>query len=458
MLFDSFGLLKLKREGFDKVKRYWKLILMVVLVIGLLAACGGDSKEGSSNADDEGTDNGVVEEQIGSDDAEVELTFWEFGNTGYDVLIEEYVELNPHVSIKLLNQDMNDVHDNLFTSVSAGSGAPDIAMIEEGGIERFKAAQDKFYNLYDFGAADVEGEYLDWVWLNGQSADNSFQFGLPTDIGPTVMFYRTDVFEEAGFDSSPEAVSELLSTWDDFAEVAQIIKDKTGKLMTDSGELVYNARRDQATETYFNAEGEYILEENAQIREAYDYVVDLIEAELVGDVPLWTPEWFAGMNEATYAVFLGPAWIQGVIKDNSPEEGIWSIVTMPEGAGNWGGSFLTLPAEGEHPEEAYKFIEWLTAPEQQYKAFLGYGLFPSTPAVYDMPEFKNYEDPYFGGINTAEVFGEAAKAVKPVYKGSAYYPVGDEIYEALDNIAGGGDREQEWEDMLMRVQGIIDRQ
>lgn len=442
------------------MKSFWKLVLTALFATSILVACGGDGGNSTvdSTGDDEEVVDDVTEEQIGSGDAEVELTFWEFGNTGYDVLIKEYVELNPHVSIKLLNQDMNDVHDNLFTSLSAGSGAPDIAMIEEGGIERFKVAEDRFHNLYDLGAAEVEGDFLEWVWVNGQSADGSFQFGFPTDVGPTVMFYRTDVFEAAGYDSSPEAVSELLSTWDDFAEVAQAINDATGALMTDSGELVYNARRDQATETYFNAEGEYILESNDQIREAYDYVADLFEAGLVGDIPLWTPEWFAGMDDASYAVFLGPAWLQGVIKENSPEEGVWSIVTMPEGAGNWGGSFLTLPAEGENQEEAYAFIEWLTAPDQQYKAFQGYGLFPSTPAVYEMPDFQNYEDPYFGGINTAEVFGEAAQAVKPVYKGSAYYPIGDEIYEAVDNVAAGGDPEAEWNDMLTRVQSILDRQ
>ena len=374
------------------------------------------------------------------------------------MLIEEYVEANPHVSINLINQDMNDLHDNLFTSISAGSGAPDIAMVEEAQIERFKVAEDQFYNLYDLGADQVEGDFLEWVWRSGQNGEGSFQFGLPTDIGPTVMFYRTDVFEEAGYDSSPEAVSELLSTWEDFANVAQEINDKTGALMTDAGELVYNARRDQATETYFNSDDEFILEENNQIKDAYDYVADLFDAGLVGDIPLWTPEWFAGMDDASYAVFLGPAWMQGVIKDNSPEEGIWSITTMPEGAGNWGGSYLTLPSEGENSEEAYAFIEWLTAPEQQFKAFQGYGLFPSTPAVYEMTEFQEYEDSYFGGMNTAQVFSEAAEAVIPVYKGRNYYPVDDEIKEALDNVSSGSDREDEWESMLDRVESVLERQ
>ncbi|MBM7541390.1 ABC transporter substrate-binding protein [Amphibacillus cookii] len=430
-----------------------KLTALMALAILFLAACNGGN---GNDASEEGAeDPETTSETIG--DGDVELVFWEFGNTGYDKLIEEYVADNPHISINLQNSDMNDVHDNLFTSVSTGSGAPDIAMVEEAQIERYRNAEDAFNNLYDLGAESVVDNYLDWVFQNGESADGSFLFGLPTDIGPTVMFYRTDVFEEAGFDSSPEAVSELVSTWEDFESVAHQIYDETGKLMADAGELVFNARRDQATQQYFNEDDELIIDDHPQIREAYDYVANLFDEGLVGDIPLWTPEWFAGMEDGTYATMLAPAWMQGQIKDNSPEEGVWSITTMPEGAGNWGGSYLTVPSESEHAEEAYQFIEWLTAPEQQLKAFLDYGLFPSSPQVYEMSEFMDYEDDYFGGIATAQVFSEAAQQVIPVYKGRLYYPVDEELKQAIDNISAGDDRDEEWEAALQRIERILQR-
>lgn len=436
------------------MKKFFKLTATAVLSIGLLAACGGQDVDDSATPAPE---EEVKVEQIGSEDAEVELVFWEFGNTGYDVLIEQYVEDNPHVSINLQNSDMNDLHDNLFTSISAGSGAPDIAMVETGSIERFKVAEEEFENLYDYGAGDVQDDFLEWVWRTGESADGSIQFGLPTDIGPTVMFYRTDVFEEAGFETSPEAVSELVATWDDYRTVAEQIKEKTGKLMSDSAGLVYNSRRDQEEQQHFNTSEELIVNEHDGIKDAFTYAGELLQDELVGDMPLWTPEWYAGMA-GDYATMLAPAWMQGVIKDNEPEEGVWSITTMPEGAGNWGGSYLTIPSESEHAEEAYKFIEWLTAPEQQLEAFLGYGLFPSTPAVYDEPEFANYTDDYFGGIATAQVFGEAAKAVEPVYKGRNFYPVDDEFHEGLTNIAAGSDIDTEWDEAVERIKSILERQ
>ena len=51
--------------------------------------------------------------------------------------------------------------------------------------------------------------------------------------------------------------------------------------------------------------------------------------------------------------------------------------TFPGGGGNWGGSYLTVPTQSEHPEEAMALANWLTAPEQQIKAFIAKGTFPS---------------------------------------------------------------------------------
>lgn len=442
------------------MSKFLRLFLVVLLSALLMVACGEDASTDDTSSEDNGNDTEQKDDAEQGDDTEQEdvtITFWEFGNTGYDVLVEEYMAENTHVTIELQNYDQNDLHDNLFTSLSAGSGAPDVTMIEVNQLERYRDAEDRFHNLLDFGAADVEGNFLDWVWKTGENADGNFVFGLPTDIGPTVMYYRTDVFEEAGFDSSPEAVGELIQTWTDFEDVAQQIYAETGKVMTDGAELIFNARRDQATEQFFNENDELIVEDHAQIKDAYDYTVNMIQNGLIGDIQLWTPEWFAGMEEGTYATLLGPAWMQGVIKDNA-DEGSWSMTTLPEGAGNWGGSYLAIPEESEVSEETYKFIEWMTAPEQQLKSFLDYGLFPAAPAVYDVPEFLEYSDDFFGGIKTAQVFSDAAEQVVPVYKGSGYYTVNDVIQEAIDNVNAGADSQEEWDAAIDRAKSNLERQ
>lgn len=427
------------------MKKVLKAGLVAGGVMAILAGCSSDEGDsGTSNSS--GGDSGTID-------------MWVFGTTGYEKLAEAYMEENPDVDINIQTTEMGDHHNNLFTALSAGQGAPDIAMIEVGEIERYREAQDRFVNLYDLGAGDVQGNYLDWVWNVGGSADGEFQFGLPTDIGPTAMYYRTDVVEEAGYPTDPTELAAEVDTWDKYATFAKDIAEATGKPVVDNAELIFNAKRDQASEHYFNRENELIVEENAEIREAYDYTVELINADAVGNMPLWTPEWGQGMAEGSYATLLGPAWMQGVVKGNAPDSEEWMITTMPEGAGNWGGSYLTISEESEQQEEAYAFIEWLVSPENQLESFKDMGLFPSTPETYEQEEFTNYSDEYFGGINTAAVFAEAAEQVNDVYKGRNYLLVQGEIMTALNNVlSSGGDPDQEWEDAMERIKQRLERE
>ncbi|PRO66593.1 ABC transporter substrate-binding protein [Alkalicoccus urumqiensis] len=450
------------------MKKYSLISGMLVLTT-VLAACGGSDEEnaeaqtngnGAEGNNNAAEGNDVGEEDVtslGSDEAEVELSFWLFGATGYPELAEEYIEENPEVSISFQEIDMEDHHNNLFTALSAGSGAPDMAAIEVSEIDSYKQAEDRFVNMYDLGAEEIEGDYLDWVWQIGQNVEGDFQFGIPTDIGPTVMYYRTDVFEEAGLDSDPEAVEDMIQTWEDYEEVAATILEETGKPMADNPETVFNAKRDQADQAYFNEENELILDSTPYVKEAYDDTAEMIQNDYVANLGMWTPEWGGAMAEGDYATLLAPAWMQGVIKGNAPDATEWRVASMPEGGGNWGGSWITIPEQSEHAEEAYEFLTWLLAPEQQLKAFENMGLFPSTPEVYDMPEFADATDEYFGGQNTAEIFAESALQVEHVHKGPQYGDVNAEILTGLENVYDGIDPEEEWEDILNRVEQRISR-
>ena len=414
------------------------------MLVFVLAACGS---KGSSGKKDK--DNG----------SNVELNIWTYGSTGYDVLAKEYMEENPDVTININEGEMEDMHNNLFTSISAGSGAPDVAMIEVSQIAKFLNSQDQFYNLNDYGAKDLGGNFLDWKWAQAQSVDGSFQIGLPTDIGPTTMFYRTDVIEEAGLPTDPDELATEISTWEDFYEVAKKIKEVTGKPITDSPELMFNAIRDQKEQQYFNENDELIIEDT--VKEAYDYTAKMIKEGLVGKNELWTPEWGSAMAEGSYATLIGaPAWMIANVKGNAPDAGgEWSLTTIPEGAGNWGGSFLTVPKESKHPEEAFAFIKWLTSEETQLKSFTNNGLFPSTPGVYTNEEFLATTDEYFSDAPTAKIFAEAAESVKTVYMGVNYPIVNTELITALINVAVEGTEPQaEWDQAVERINAQLERQ
>jgi cellobiose transport system substrate-binding protein len=437
-------------------KKIRLLPILVLCVFLTLAACSGSDEANTGDREGEGSST----QQQAADD-QVQLTMWVFGSTGYEALAERYTnEVNPNVIIDIQFSEREDMHSNLFTALSAGSGAPDITMIEVAFIDRYRNATDLFYNLYDYGAEAIRGDYLDWKWDMGQNAERTFLVGLPTDIGPTVMYYRKDVFEEAGLPTDPDEVSAFIPTWEEFREVALQIKERTGKPIVDGPELLFNALRDQAPEHYFNTEDELILETSPYVKAAYDYTVQLIQEGVVGFERLWSTSWGNAMSDGSYAVLLAPAWMQGQIKGNAPDSaGLWALTTMPEGAGNWGGSFVAIPKQSNHPAEAYDFISWLVSPENQLESYKDQGLFPSTPSIYNDPTFTDITDDYFSGIATAKVFSEAAEQVVSVYTGPNYQLVTNEFITALFNVLENqADPEEEWEDTIRRIKRQIDRQ
>ncbi|MCA0983747.1 ABC transporter substrate-binding protein [Halobacillus yeomjeoni] len=428
-----------------------KKSLLLVLMLSLSAflfACnsesGGDDKEKES-ASGENT---------------VKLDFWVFGATNYESLAKEYEENNPNVEINVKRSELGDHHNSLFTSISAGTGAPDLAMIEVDQLDRYREAQERFVNLYDLGAEEVQDQYLDWKWNMAEGKDGEFLFGLPTDIGPKAMYFHTDVFENAGLPTDPDKVSEMISNPDEFADAAQQVLDETGKPMVDSMEIAFRANMDALKESYFNREGELLIgNEGNEVKDAYDYAVKLHEKGYVGKFDMWTPEWANALNKGEFAVEMAPAWLKGYMTENAPDgSGKWRVTTLPsEFAGNWGGSYVAIPAETEYEEEAYKFSKWLLSPENQLKSFTESGLFPSAPSVYEMEEFVNNSDEYFGGQNTAKYFAEAAKEIPEVYKGPKYVTVNNEILTALKNVQEGADPEKEWKDAVKRIEGLVNR-
>lgn len=130
------------------MKRALSLLIILGLVSILTACNSNNDASGSDGKDSDGT---------------VTLNFWTFGATGYDELLKEYEKENPNVKIKFKTSENADHHDALFTAISAGTGAPDIAMVEVDQLDRFKQAQDRFVNLFDQGAEEVQGQYQDCI-------------------------------------------------------------------------------------------------------------------------------------------------------------------------------------------------------------------------------------------------------------------------------------------------------
>ena len=126
----------------------------------------------------------------------------------------------------------------------------------------------------------------------------------------------------------------------------------------------------------------------------------------------------------------------GVIEGNAADVEGWDVANVfPGGGGNWGGSYLTVPAQGEHIEEAMALAAWLTAPEQQIKAFESKGTFPSQTEALDSDTLAESSNAFFNEAPTGEIFAERAEAVTVTpFKGPKYFEINTAMQDAISRV------------------------
>lgn len=175
--------------------------------------------------------------------------------------------------------------------------------------------------------------------------------------------------------------------------------------------------------------------------------------DIQANIERQTPEWGAAIANGDFATVFLPPWMLQNIKNDAPDTaGLWDIALMPEGSGNWGGSFLTIPSQSDHPEEAYAFITWLMSPDNQLDIFEANGNFPSTPGIYDEPAVKELDDGFFIRDDIGAIFAEAATLVKDVYRAPDTAPINTIMQDALGTVADGvAEPEAAWDSAIQEV-------
>jgi cellobiose transport system substrate-binding protein len=407
-----------------------------------LAACGNGSSSGSGN-NPGATSAGPPQP--------VELSIGTFGEFGYEDLLVEYHNLHPNVTIKANKTGQGGpYHQQLLTKLASGSGLEDVVAIEEGHLSDVLSKPQLFNNLEEIGPKDVtKDRWLDWKY-DAAKAKNGTLIGYGTDIGPLAMCYRKDLLQAAGLPADPESVKSLFATWDSYFAAGDTYVQKTGKAWFDSDSQNFNAMVNQLDTGYIGTDDKLAIESNPGIKAAWDKVTAAGKRGQSAKLAAFSNEWNSGFKTGAFATKTCPAWMLGVIKGQAGPEnaGKWAVTdAFPGGGGNWGGSYLAVPKQSKHPKEAAELAAWLTAPEQQIKAFKAKETFPSQQKALDSPDLLSVTDAYFGGAKTGELFSKMARKVgKAQYKG----PGDGQIQEnatspALQAVEQGKSPEEGWQ-------------
>jgi cellobiose transport system substrate-binding protein len=128
----------------------------------------------------------------------------------------------------------------------------------------------------------------------------------------------------------------------------------------------------------------------------------------------FSTEWNTGYKKGVFATVTCPAWMMGYIQGQAPAtKGKWDIADTPGTGGNWGGSFLAVPKQSSHQDEAADLVKFLTSPSSLATIFKETGNLPSQTALLKSRPVQNFKNPFFSNAPVGKIFATSALRLQP---------------------------------------------
>lgn len=335
------------------------------------------------------------------ENTETEITIWAW-NVAAKALVESAKSFNqkyPKIKVNVQEYGLaQNVYERYSVILSSGVGVPDIIQIESDYVQTFAETYPQYF--FDMnGYIDIEGK-VDPSKISTSYDSEGKLVSIPWDSGPVVMFYREDLFNQAGIDINS------IITFEDYISAGKKLKEKfpnitmTGLPFTQD-ENLFRCLLVANKSYYLNNKGEITVASSKAI-ETLQMIKRLIDEGVAKNTINWDGGIVANKNGELASWIMG-GWWGGTIKDQMPEmKGKWKIAPIPafpDGAraSSSGGAGLSITAsEPIKQAAALEFIkESLMNVDNQLMMYEKYSLFPSYLPTYDDARFLKSDD-YFG--------------------------------------------------------------
>ncbi|WP_220039664.1 ABC transporter substrate-binding protein [Nonomuraea aridisoli] len=410
-----------------------RLLALTAMLATALVACSPGGEGSGSNASGNNASN--CTNTIPKKDLPV-VTMWGW-YPNMQLVVDNFNKQNAEVQVCWTNVGQgSDEYDKFQTAISAGTGAPDVIMIEMDRIPTFQI-QNALVDIRPYGFDAVKADYSEGAWKDVSVGDAVY--GVPVDGGPLAMIYRKDIFDEYGI-TPPK-------TWAEYEQAAQKVKDAGGPLFGDFAAnvsaltMALQIQKGAAPFTYDPAQQSSIgikLNDQAS-KDVLDYWARLVQKGLVGTQDQFTPEYISGVINGNYATYISAAWAPGYLTGagvgKGEDTGKFAVAPLPQWDPdnpvqvNWGGSAFSVTSQAKNPELAAKVAYGLYADDESLTdGWTNQIIFPLNLKALNDPEFVNLKVAFFDGQQAnKEVYVPAANA----YAGVTYSPFGQYYFDAM---------------------------
>ncbi|MGH9458274.1 MAG: sugar ABC transporter substrate-binding protein [Thermoanaerobaculia bacterium] len=371
-------------------------------------------------------------------DGKTTIEFWGLGREGEVVeqLLPEFERLHPDIRVDVQQMPWTAAHEKLLTAY-VGESTPDVAQMGNTWVPEMEAI-GAVANLDPWIARSAivdPPDYFRGIWETNRVEGSIY--GVPWYVDTRLLFYRTDVFREAGWDEPPK-------TWDEWIRLMDAIREKD--LARWPAFLATNEWQPPVVlglgtgSTILNEEGTRGAFEAPEFRRAFAFYTSLFDRGYAPELSYnQISNVYQQFADREFAMIITGPWNVGEFRRRLPEElqDDWSTAAMPAppgetypGASVAGGSSLVIFERSQKKEAAWKLIEFLSRPEVQVRFYEMSGNLPARKEAWKAPAFVNDEE--------MQAFRIQLDNAVPTPKVPQWEQIAQEVWEHAEMVIRGG--------------------
>ena len=350
-------------------KKILAVLLSAILAGALLIGCGNngnqaeeppaDDSAAAEQADEPDTDDAVADD--GPEPVELTIALWHFTTQPeFENSLNAWTDMNPHVTFNIIDVTTADFVEQITTQIAGGASIDIMFMLNRPFLATM-IENNQLMDLTDYingwGRAAEYGTALDMTEMNGRLYAAPWR----QDFWP--LFYNKDLFAAAGLDL-PYNI-----TWQEFHDIAVQLTEGAGL------DKVYGAHLHTWNSIIQCMSGAQLDED--MIQEDYSWLAYLYEIYVslqdqgaimnLGEIQAANVGYRPRFEDQQAAMIVMGSWYIGELAERA--EFNWGIAPVPQMTA--GGEIRTMgnvtpvaiPVTANHPEEALRFIEWITGEE-----------------------------------------------------------------------------------------------
>lgn len=403
-----------------KLFKGFAMLLSCVIILSVFAACGGKNNElDSKNNSQEVSTSGE------KDQKPVTITFstQPFASPQNVPKVQEYIDKfhkeNPNIKVDVTVATTDDQYRiKLLQDVAAGNAA-DVAFCDGSWLPQFNQ-MDALVPLDKWFTPEKQSKYFDFA-INGSKFDGKVK-ALWFHTGLWVLYYRTDLLKEAGYDNPPKDWNELL----EMGKKLTVDNDNDG--ITDVYALGVPGARDVVTSCtllpwFWGHDGAELTrdgkvafgkgKDKEAMVDTLNFLRKLVEEKIVSEdtASLKFTDVESNFLGGTNAMAMLGSWHYASLKKNGGEEFIKNVEIAPlpavpgnepvTTAGGW--TIAMFTEDKEKQDAAWKWMEYFAGKDIQKALTIDASQMTTLKEVYDEPELKNdkvmqtFKEALFGG-------------------------------------------------------------